>query len=158
MRKKIYGIVAAVCVSSILAAGCGGKNPAETLPAQGGEPVVVSEESGNGEANEADGKGTQDAGAEDRAEKGADGEVAASDETVAQQSVGTEGMTPVSASELKDGVYPVKVDSSSSMLRVDRKRRWDDCRHEDGGYRLLKAFHGNRGRSRKGFGGSDDPI
>lgn len=119
MRKKIYGIVAAVCISSILAAGCGGKNQAETLPAQGGEPVVVSEESGNGDANEADGKGTQDAGAEDRAEKGADGEVAASDETVAQQSVGTEGMTAVSASELKDGVYPVKVDSSSSMFQIE---------------------------------------
>ena len=47
MRKQVYGIVAAVCVSSILAAGCGGKNQAETLPAQGGKPVVVSEETGN---------------------------------------------------------------------------------------------------------------
>lgn len=115
MRKKIYGIVAAVCVSSILAAGCGGKNQAETLPAQGGEPVVAAEESGN----ETDGKSAQNSDAEDGAEKGADGEVAASDETAAQQSVGTEGMTPVSASELKDGVYPVKVDSSSSMFQIE---------------------------------------
>ena len=50
MRKKIYGIAAAVCLSSVLAAGCGGKNQAETLPAQGGEPVAVSEESSDSEA------------------------------------------------------------------------------------------------------------
>ena len=30
MKKKIYGVMAAVCLSGMLAAGCGGKNQAET--------------------------------------------------------------------------------------------------------------------------------
>lgn len=88
MRKNICGIMAAVCLSSVLAAGCGGKNQAETLPAQSSETmsVQVSE--------------TVEATAE-------------------QQSVGTEGMTPVLASELRDGVYQIQVDSSSSMFRIE---------------------------------------
>lgn len=91
MRKNIYGIMAAVCLSSVLAAGCGGKNQAETLPAQSSEtmPVQVSEN------------------------------VEATEETAEQQSVGTEGMTPVLASELRDGVYQIQVDSSSSMFRIE---------------------------------------
>lgn len=91
MRKNIYGIMAAVCLSSVLAAGCGEKNQAETLPAQSSEtmPVQVSET------------------------------VAATEETAEQQSVGTEGMTPVLASELRDGVYQIQVDSSSSMFRIE---------------------------------------
>ena len=91
MRKNIYGIMAAVCLSSVLAAGCSGKNQAETLPAQSSEtvPVQVSETG------------------------------AVTEETAEQQSVGTEGMTPVLASELRDGVYQIQVDSSSSMFRIE---------------------------------------
>lgn len=91
MRKNIYGIMAAVCLSSVLAAGCGGKNQAETLLAQSSEtvPVQVSETG------------------------------AVTEETAEQQSVGTEGMTPVFASELRDGVYQIQVDSSSSMFRIE---------------------------------------
>lgn len=114
MRKRVYGIVAAVCLSSVMAAGCGGKNQAETLPAQGGKPVVVSEESGS-----ADGAAdAQKDGAD--AKDGSDADVAAADETAAQQSVGTEGMTPVAGSELKDGVYEIQVDSSSSMFKIEK--------------------------------------
>lgn len=91
MRKNIYGIMASVCLSSVLAAGCGGKNQAETLLAQSSEtvPVQVSETG------------------------------AVTEETAEQQSVGTEGMTPVLASELRDGVYQIQVDSSSSMFRIE---------------------------------------
>ena len=91
MRNNIYGIMAAVCLSSVLAAGCGGKNQAETLPAQSSETMSV-QVSENVEATE---------------------------ETAEQQSVGTEGMTPVLASELRDGVYQIQVDSSSSMFRIE---------------------------------------
>lgn len=91
MRKNIYGIMAAVCLSSALAAGCGGKNQAETLPAQSSETMSV-------QVSET---------------------VAATEETAEQQSVGTEGMTPVLASELRDGVYQIQVDSSSSMFRIE---------------------------------------
>lgn len=108
MRKKIYGIAAAVCLSSVLAAGCGGKNQAETLPATGGEPVAVSEESSDSETKN-DSNTDADNGAENS-------EVAAADETAEHQSVGTEGMTPMDGSELKDGVYEIQVDSSSSMF------------------------------------------
>lgn len=119
MRKKIYGIVAAVCVSSILAAGCGGKNQAETLPAQGGKPVVVSEETGNADGAENQDAQKDGADAKDSSQESADADVAAADETAAQQSVGTEGMTPVAGSELKDGVYQIQVDSSSSMFKIE---------------------------------------
>ena len=91
MRKNIYGIMAAVCLSSVLAAGCGGKNQAETLPAQSSETMSV-------QVSET---------------------VAATEETAEQQSVGTEGMTPVLASELRDGMYQIQVDSSSSMFRIE---------------------------------------
>ena len=91
MRKNIYGIMAAVCLSSVLAAGCGGKNQAETLPAQSSETMSV-------QVSET---------------------VEAMEETAEQQSVGTEGMTPVFASELRDGVYQIQVDSSSSMFRIE---------------------------------------
>ena len=64
--------MAAVCLSSVLAAGCGEKNQAETLPAQSSETMSV-------QVSET---------------------VAATEETAEQQSVGTEGMTPVLASEL----------------------------------------------------------
>lgn len=91
MRKNIYGIMAAVCLSSVLAAGCGGKNQAETLPAQSSETMSV-------QVSET---------------------VEATEETAEQQSVGTEGMIPVFASELRDGVYQIQVDSSSSMFRIE---------------------------------------
>ena len=91
MRKNIYGIMAAVCLSSVLAAGCGGKNQAETLPAQSSETMSV-------QVSET---------------------VEATEETAEQQSVGIEGMTPVLASELRDGVYQIQVDSSSSMFRIE---------------------------------------
>ena len=91
MRKNIYGIMAAVCLSSVLAAGCGGKNQAETLPAQSSETMSV-------QVSET---------------------VEATEETAEQQSVGTEGMTPVLASELRDGVYQIQVDSSSSVFRIE---------------------------------------
>lgn len=124
MRKHIYGIVAAVCLSSMLAAGCGGKNQAETLPAQGGKPVVVSEETGNADGTEDEGKQNADSEVKKGAEQGAGGKNRSAEndevaETAAQQRVGTEGMTPVAGSELKDGVYQIQVDSSSSMFKIE---------------------------------------
>ena len=119
MRKQVYGIVAAVCVSSILAAGFGGKNQAETLPAQGGKPVVVSEETVNADGAENQDAQKDGADAKDSSQESADADVAAADETAAQQGVGTEGMTPVAGSELKDGVYQIQVDSSSSMFKIE---------------------------------------
>ena len=44
--------------------------------------------------------------------------VADAAQTTERQSVGSEGMTPVFAAALRDGVYNIKVDSSSSMFKV----------------------------------------
>lgn len=57
--------------------------------------------------------------AESVAENGKDeSQVASADEMTEAKSVVEEGMTPVYATELKDGVYPVTVDSSSSMFHI----------------------------------------
>ena len=108
MKKKIYGVMAAVCLSGMLAAGCGGKNQAETLPAQGGAPVVTGESADGAQEKTVDQKADQSEGQD---ESSADSAVAAAEETVAEKQVGTEGMVPVPASELKDGVYPVNVNT-----------------------------------------------
>ncbi len=93
MRKQIYGIIAAVCLSGIVAAGCSGKKQEKASSAQENMTTAASELQGNAD-------------------------VAGADETVAQQSVGTDDMTPVAGSELKDGVYTITVDSSSNMFHV----------------------------------------
>lgn len=46
------------------------------------------------------------------------GGVAAGGETVAAEDVLEEGMVPVDGSQIRDGVYPVTVESSSSMFQV----------------------------------------
>lgn len=53
-------------------------------------------------------------------DKGKDGagRVAAGEETSSRINVADEDMEPVYAGEIKDGVYPVKVDSSSNMFQV----------------------------------------
>ena len=91
--------MAAVCLSSVLAAGCGGKNQAETLLAQSSETLLA-------QSSETVPVQVSETGA-------------VTEETAEQQSVGTEGMTPVFASELRDGVYQIQVDSSSSMFRIE---------------------------------------
>lgn len=52
------------------------------------------------------------------AEQTEDSQVAAPDEMSRQMEVGTEDMRPVEGSSLKDGTYPVTVDSSSAMFHV----------------------------------------
>ncbi len=44
--------------------------------------------------------------------------VASSDEMAAAVEVQTDGLTPLDSGQLKDGVYPVAVDSSSSMFNI----------------------------------------
>ncbi len=56
-------------------------------------------------------------------ENGEDGisydQVASEEEQVKAQEVGVEGMFPVYGTDVKDGVYEVRVESSSSMFRVE---------------------------------------
>ena len=46
-------------------------------------------------------------------------QVATEEEQVKPQEVGVEGMTPIYATDVADGVYEVEVESSSSMFRVE---------------------------------------
>lgn len=147
MKKYVYGIVAAICLSSALAVGCGENNQAESETAQKEQSAVSSEESGNAEKTENEKEQPENSEGSDDAKKGEDGDVAAADETAAQQSVGTEGMTPVAGSELKDGVYQITVDSSSSMFHVKHCELTvkDDVMTADmemGGTGYLKLFMG----------------
>lgn len=81
----------------ILLGGCGVKAPATAV-------------------NEAQ-SGTSQAG--NAAENGSAGETNEAAETSAP-TISTEGLTPVYGAELKDGVYDITVDSSSSMFRITR--------------------------------------
>ena len=45
-------------------------------------------------------------------------EVATGDETVEAQEVVEEGMVPIGGDRIRDGVYPVAVNSSSSMFKI----------------------------------------
>ena len=44
--------------------------------------------------------------------------VASGDETAAEQTLDTAGLTPVSAEDLKEGTYEISVESSSSMFKI----------------------------------------
>lgn len=122
-------VIAVVC---FLAAGCGSSSDAKAAsgagnPAEISKAALQQDESRAGEGsspqkediapasevnvpgNEASGKG---------AESVPSGQVAADDETVSQEQVIKEGMTPVYGNEIEDGVYSVEVDSSSSMFRI----------------------------------------
>ena len=51
---------------------------------------------------------------------GAYDQVASENEQAAHWQVGTEGMFPICGRDVKDGIYPVSVESSSSMFQVEQ--------------------------------------
>lgn len=133
-RKRIAVVIAAVCM---LAAGCQGTSvqqkangAAESEQQTGSEQQAETEQKNEKEqqaklgeqaaAERQGAAGKQDAAEEqDAAEKQEPaGQVAGEQETVSQVQVVTADMSPVYGKELKDGVYDVKVDSSSSMFKI----------------------------------------
>ena len=107
MRIRNVYLCAAAVAMGLLASGCGAKTAGTEAAgvtaeagAESGEIETVAAEAGAGEA------GAREAGA------------AAADETASQIEVGQEGMEPVYGRALKDGIYPIRVDSSSSMFRI----------------------------------------
>lgn len=105
MRKRIWNVLAVVLAAGIFAAGCG-KQEVKT------ETKAVTTEAAK--------ETTAAAGAEtEKAESKAGGaQVAGAGETVSQEQVVTEDMVPVYGEAVKDGVYTVTVDSSSSMFKI----------------------------------------
>ncbi len=100
--RRLSALLLALC----LLAGCGSSKPqaqgtTAEAPAQAApaEPPAQTESAAAEQANTA--------------------AVADASQMTAVEAVGTEGMAPVCAEELKDGAYPVAVDSSSSMFKIE---------------------------------------
>lgn len=110
-RMRVTAVLAAVC---LFAAGCGAGTTAAESASQSeavGTEASAGSETDAGQAESAD----SEAGA-GQAESA--GQVAAADETISPVQVVEEGMSPIYGEELKDGVYQVTVDSSSSMFHI----------------------------------------
>ncbi len=112
MRFQRKGWPAALLALCLLTAGCGSKTPA----ADAGKTVSETVESGADESKSSGGETLGESGAE--SEQG-DDRLASDQETGSQIDVVQAGMKPVYGSEVKDGVYSVKVDSSSNMFRIE---------------------------------------
>lgn len=112
MKIQKRGWLVLIVASSLMAAGCssrttapGTETAAETVT---GSETGLSEAAASQESGEVQGESGKDGA----------GRVAAGEETSSRIDVVDEDMEPVYAGEIKDGVYPVKVDSSSSMFQV----------------------------------------
>lgn len=103
MKKMNIAIVAAISAIALSAAGCGAK---EAAPAASdtGETVAETFDEAQDETEQMETQVSE--------------QVASEDEKAAPIEVVKEGMEPVYADSLKDGVYPVTVDSSSNMFRI----------------------------------------
>lgn len=109
-KTKLILLVAALTMGQLLTS-CGAS---ETSTESDGETVAnvsVNDTEANAENAVSD-------AAENTETAEENSQVASSDEMADVADVVEEGMTPVYAAELKDGVYPVTVDSSSSMFSI----------------------------------------
>ena len=97
MKQRILALLLAAMLLLALLAGCGGTD----VPA---EPTAEQET----------------AAEQEPAETAESGGVATAADMTEVQDVVEEGMTPVYAESLKPGVYPVVMESSSSMFKADR--------------------------------------
>lgn len=109
-KTKVFLLVAALTMGQLLA-GCGAS---ENNTGSDGETVA------NVSVNdtETDVENAVSDTAEDTETTEENSQVASADEMADVADVVEEGMTPVYVAELKDGVYPVTVDSSSSMFSI----------------------------------------
>ena len=112
MKIQRKGWPAALLALCLLTAGCGLKTPA----ADAGKTVSETMGSGADESKNSGGETLGESGAE--SEQG-DKRLASAQETGSQIDVVQAGMEPVHGSEVKDGIYSIKVDSSSSMFRIE---------------------------------------
>ena len=97
MNKRLISISLALAFGLILLTGCASPAPAPAASSADTESAAVS------------------ASAED----GAHAEVAASSEMAVPQELNLEGLTPVGVEELNQGTYPITVECSSSMFRIE---------------------------------------
>lgn len=96
MKNRKICLLAAVFAIGLAAAGCGGKTSEPVSEKTSAESAYNTESTHNTDA----------------------GQVASDQETGSPIDVVEEGMMPVYGEEIRDGVYPVKVDSSSRMFQI----------------------------------------
>lgn len=109
MKKKTIAVLLAALMLLAAAAGCA--KPGESVqPPESGAPDAAAETRDVGETS-----------GEKTNEENADGsdKVAKAEDMTTVEDVVEEGMTPVYAESLIDGVYPVEMKSSSSMFKAD---------------------------------------
>ncbi len=119
-KARIIGL-AAFLAAVQLATGCAaGKEENCQSPAAGKETDLESPAAGKETDHEelVDGRETGSKSPADKKE--GDSQVASQDEMAEAKEVLEEGMVPIEGMELKDGIYEVTVDSSSSMFRITR--------------------------------------
>lgn len=102
---------AAILAAVLMAGGCGGKAAGTDGTAAAAETSEVTGTTA-GAPDHSEAPGVQSSSAAHG------GQVASEKETVSPKNVVEAGMVPVYGMEIKDGVYPIKVDSSSSMFRI----------------------------------------
>ncbi|WP_330617400.1 hypothetical protein [[Clostridium] symbiosum] len=113
MKIQKRGWPVLIIAFSLMAAGCSLRTTSPGTETTAAETVTGT---GTGLFETAASEETE----EIQGDKGKDGagRVAAGEETSSRINVADEDMEPVYAGEIKDGVYPVKVDSSSNMFQV----------------------------------------
>ncbi|MFQ9662596.1 MAG: hypothetical protein ACLRXA_24430 [Clostridium sp.] len=113
MKIQKRGWPVLIIAFSLMAAGCSLRTTSPGTETTAAETVTGT---GTGLSETAASEETE----EIQGDKGKDGagRVAAGEETSSRINVADEDMEPVYAGEIKDGVYPVKVDSSSNMFHV----------------------------------------
>ncbi len=106
VKKRFFALLCAAIMLAGLLAGCGGN----AAPAEKPEAAAVETETAGAEA-------TSPAAAEEKpAAEGA--KVAGAGDMAAPVELDLEGLTPIGAEMLNDGVYAVDVDCSSSMFKI----------------------------------------
>ncbi len=106
MKRKYSVIVSALFAAGLLLTACGSGDGT----AGGG-----GDETANGETA----SDVTEVSETENAESDATSQVAAADDMATPEEVVEEGMEPIYADAIKDGVYDVTVDSSSSMFKIE---------------------------------------
>lgn len=131
MKQFTKRTIAAFCVMALLLAGCG-SNAASTAETESAVmETAVAETETTAE--------TEKSGTETAESASADDQIATAAEMTTPEDVVEDWMQPISGNQIQDGVYDIKVDSSSSMFNIL------DCQLlvQDGNMTAVMTMSGN---------------
>lgn len=110
MKQFTKRTIATLCVMVLLLAGCG-RNAASTAETESAVmETAVAETETTAE--------TEKSGIETAESASADDQIATAAEMTTSEDVVEDWMQPINGSQIQDGVYDIKVDSSSSMFNI----------------------------------------